>query len=84
VRYLSCKVPECPRPALSFMATFSPELALPATIVIVEDEFLIANDLRRILTKAGYQVLGLAKSVAEAQVLVEQQPPCIVLIDIFL
>jgi formate hydrogenlyase transcriptional activator len=66
------------------MATFSPELALPATIVIVEDEFLIANDLRRILTKAGYQVLGLAKSVAEAQVLVEQQPPCIVLIDIFL
>ncbi|MGI4820848.1 MAG: sigma 54-interacting transcriptional regulator [Janthinobacterium lividum] len=66
------------------MATFSPELALPATIVIVEDEFLIANDLRRILTKAGYQVLGLAKSVAEAQVLVQQQPPCIVLIDIFL
>jgi formate hydrogenlyase transcriptional activator len=66
------------------MSTLSPELALPATIVIVEDEFLIANDLRRILTKAGYQVLGLAKSVAEAQALVAQQAPSIVLIDIFL
>jgi formate hydrogenlyase transcriptional activator len=56
----------------------------PATVLIVEDEFLIANDLRRILTKAGYQVLGLAKSVAEARQLVAQQPPTVVVLDIFL
>jgi transcriptional regulator with GAF, ATPase, and Fis domain len=62
----------------------SNNLAPPVTILIVEDEFLIANDLRRILEKSGYQVLGLAKSVAEARALVTRQPPDIVLLDIFL
>ncbi|WP_210521659.1 sigma 54-interacting transcriptional regulator [Hymenobacter terricola] len=66
------------------MLVASDDLAPPVTILIVEDEFLIANDLRRILTKAGYQVLGLAKSVAEARALVARQPPGIVLLDIFL
>ncbi|WP_324674870.1 sigma 54-interacting transcriptional regulator [Hymenobacter sp. GOD-10R] len=56
----------------------------PAVVLIVEDEFLIANDLQRILEKAGYQVLGLAESVAAAQALVAQATPTIVLLDIFL
>ncbi len=54
------------------------------SLLIVEDEFMIANGLRRILEKAGYQVTGLAESVAEAQLLVAQQQPTIVLVDIFL
>jgi transcriptional regulator with GAF, ATPase, and Fis domain len=61
-----------------------PELAPTASILIVEDEFLIANNLQRILTKAGYQVTGLAKSVAEAHLLLAQGLPDIVLLDIFL
>ena len=61
-----------------------PELASAASILIVEDEFLIANNLQRILTKAGYQVTGLAKSVAEARLLLAQTVPDIVLLDIFL
>jgi formate hydrogenlyase transcriptional activator len=61
-----------------------PELASAASILIVEDEFLIANNLQRILAKAGYQVTGLAKSVAEARQLLAQAPPDIVLLDIFL
>jgi formate hydrogenlyase transcriptional activator len=61
-----------------------PELATVVTALIVEDEFLIANDLRRILTKAGYEVLGLAESGAEARTLVAQAAPAIVLLDIFL
>ena len=61
-----------------------PELAPAASILIVEDEFLIANNLQHILTKAGYQVTGLAKSVAEAQRLLTQALPDIVLLDIFL
>ncbi|RZL12854.1 MAG: response regulator, partial [Hymenobacter sp.] len=65
------------------MTPLPPELAA-ATALIVEDEFLIANDLRRILTKAGYQVLGLAESGAEARALVAQAAPTIVLLDIFL
>jgi formate hydrogenlyase transcriptional activator len=61
-----------------------PELSPTASILIVEDEFLIANNLQRILVKAGYQVTGLAKSVAEARQLLAQVPPDIVLLDIFL
>ncbi|OUJ75876.1 sigma 54-interacting transcriptional regulator [Hymenobacter crusticola] len=56
----------------------------PVVVLIVEDEFLIANDLRRILEKAGYQVLGLAESAAEARALVAEAMPTIVLLDIFL
>jgi len=65
------------------MTPLSPELAA-TTVLIVEDEFLIANDLRRILAKAGYEVLGLAESGAEARALVAQAAPAIVLLDIFL
>jgi formate hydrogenlyase transcriptional activator len=61
-----------------------PELSPAASILIVEDEFLIANNLQRILTKAGYQVTGLAKSVAEARLLLTQALPDILLLDIFL
>ena len=64
------------------MMPLSPKSA-PAAL-IVEDEFLIANDLRRILTKAGYEVVGLAESVAEARMLVATRTPAIVLLDIFL
>ncbi|ADB40309.1 sigma 54-interacting transcriptional regulator [Spirosoma linguale] len=53
-------------------------------LLIVEDEFLIANDLSRMLQKAGYQVVGTAASVAEAKAMVTQQTPDIVLLDIFL
>ncbi|MGI4863843.1 MAG: sigma 54-interacting transcriptional regulator [Janthinobacterium lividum] len=66
------------------MAPLAVELAPAATVLIVEDEFLIANDLRRILTKAGYDVLGLAESATEARALVAQAVPAIVLLDIFL
>ena len=30
------------------------------TILIVEDEFIVANDLRLMLNRAGYQVCGIA------------------------
>ncbi|GAB2558321.1 sigma 54-interacting transcriptional regulator [Spirosoma aerophilum] len=53
-------------------------------LLVVEDEFLIANDLRRILLKAGYQVTGLAVSVPEAKAIVAERKPDIVLLDIFL
>lgn len=65
------------------MNTLPESPALPS-LLIVEDEFLIAHDLRRMLTKAGYQVVGLAGSVAEAQAIIGEQRPDIVLLDIFL
>jgi formate hydrogenlyase transcriptional activator len=69
---------------LARMTALAPNLAPAITALIVEDEFLIANDLRRMLTKAGYEVLGLAESAAEARALISQRAPAIVLLDIFL
>jgi CheY-like chemotaxis protein len=59
-------------------------LSTPQTVLIVEDEFAVANDLRRILEKAGYRVSGIAFSVAKALELNEQQRPDLVLLDIHL
>ncbi|MGA0557094.1 sigma 54-interacting transcriptional regulator [Larkinella sp. VNQ87] len=61
---------------------------LPSTadcqILIVEDEFVIANDLSLILSLAGYSILGVADSVAEARDLMAQHRPDMVLLDIYL
>jgi len=53
-------------------------------ILIVEDEFIVANDLRIILEKAGYHVCGTASSVSKARVLLAQHRPDWVLVDIIL
>lgn len=58
--------------------------ATPEKILIVEDEFIVANDLRIILQKAGYRVLGVASSVAQARTLLAQERPDWVLLDIIL
>jgi CheY-like chemotaxis protein len=59
-------------------------LSTPQTVLIVEDEFAVANDLRRILEKAGYRVSGIAFSVAKALEINAQQRPDLVLLDIHL
>lgn len=53
-------------------------------ILIVEDEFVIANDLEIILHDAGYPVTGIANSVNKALTLIGQQRPDMVLLDIYL
>ncbi len=53
-------------------------------ILIVEDEFIVANDLQHMLKKAGYDVCGIASSVHKARTLIEQHRPDWVLIDIIL
>ncbi|MBO2009979.1 sigma 54-interacting transcriptional regulator [Hymenobacter negativus] len=53
-------------------------------VLIVEDEFLIADSLKDILEEAGYVVVGLADSVAEAMQLLEEHEPNLVLLDIYL
>jgi len=53
-------------------------------ILIVEDEFIVANDLRLMLVKAGYTVCGIAASVTDARRLIEKLKPTWVLLDIFL
>ncbi|RFZ85143.1 response regulator [Mucilaginibacter terrenus] len=53
-------------------------------ILIVEDESMIALDLKLILTRAGYQVCGIADSVVDAMKMIEAEKPEMVLLDIFL
>jgi DNA-binding NtrC family response regulator len=53
-------------------------------ILIVEDEFIVANDLRLTMVKAGYSVCGIAASVKEAREMIESKKPTWVLLDIFL
>ncbi|WP_276481570.1 sigma 54-interacting response regulator [Paraflavitalea pollutisoli] len=52
-------------------------------ILIVEDQFIEADYLRILLKRAGYDVTGIAHSVAEAKELIAQERPDIVLLDIF-
>jgi len=52
--------------------------------LIVEDEFIEANNLRLTLQKADYFVLPIANSVAAASRLIAKEQPDIVLLDIFL
>lgn len=55
---------------------------MPKKILIVEDEFIVANDLAGILQRAGYDVCEPAASVAEAQDSMLREQPDLVLLDI--
>ncbi len=51
-------------------------------ILVVEDNLVEAMNVKNALTKAGMQVLGIAKTENELYSLVEKQVPDLVLMDI--
>lgn len=53
-------------------------------ILVVEDEFIIADVLRNILQTGGYEVCGIADSVNEALQMINEFAPEFVLLDIYL
>ncbi len=53
-------------------------------ILLVEDQFIEANNLQMILEKAGYSVCSIARSVPVALEIIEREKPDMVLLDIFL
>jgi DNA-binding NtrC family response regulator len=53
-------------------------------ILIVEDELIVASDLRLTLERAGYQICGVARSVLRAREILNTVRPDIVLLDIYL
>jgi CheY-like chemotaxis protein len=61
----------------------TPAVEIGGRILIVEDEYVVANDLQFILENAGYSVMGIAASVSEALEMIEAQKPDVVLLDIF-
>ncbi|MBS1606672.1 MAG: sigma-54-dependent Fis family transcriptional regulator [Bacteroidetes bacterium] len=52
------------------------------SVLIVEDEFIEANNLEEILVGAGYTVTGIARSVSTALNMIEKRRPGIVMVDI--
>jgi len=55
-----------------------------AQILVVEDESIVANDIRRRLTNLGYAVVDMAASAQEAIEKAEERHPDLVLMDIVL
>lgn len=51
-------------------------------ILIVEDELIIANDLKDILESFDYHVVGIAKNYESAEKMLESEKPDIALLDI--
>jgi DNA-binding response OmpR family regulator len=52
------------------------------TILIVEDEFLIAMDLQQLLEDCGWRVIGPAATVQDALGLIEDELPSVALLDV--
>jgi len=53
-----------------------------ASILVVEDDFLIALELENRLLDAGYRVVGIAASASEAFTLGDRERPDLVVMDI--
>ena len=53
-----------------------------ASVLVVEDEALIAMDLQSLLEEAGYRVLGPANSTAAAMALLAGHDPDVALLDV--
>jgi CheY-like chemotaxis protein len=53
-----------------------------ATVLVVEDEALIALDLQALLEDAGYRVMGPASSPAAALMLLDHSDPDVALLDV--
>ncbi|WP_018236921.1 response regulator [Ensifer sp. BR816] len=54
------------------------------TVLIVEDEFLIAMDLKLLLERCGWRVLGPAATAEEAIRLLDEELPAVALLDVTL
>src|ERR1700744_6463689 len=57
---------------------------MKAKILIVEDQFVEANNLRLMLEHAGYKICTIARSVPMALKIIEKENPDLVLLDIML
>lgn len=51
-------------------------------ILIIEDEIIIAHEIKKILEQAGHQVPAICKTYLEALTAIELQAPDLILIDI--
>lgn len=57
-------------------------IELPRRILVVEDDFLVANEIEVALSDAGFDIAGVAASADEAVELAESQRPALVVMDV--
>ncbi|HEX6427266.1 MAG TPA: sigma 54-interacting transcriptional regulator [Niastella sp.] len=57
---------------------------MPEKILIVEDELIVAKDLEAMLEDAGYEVVGIARTVKDALEIIDRTNVQLVLLDIYL
>jgi len=57
---------------------------MKAKILVVEDEWIVANDIKDSLVEMGYRVTAIAASGEEALARVEEELPDLILMDIVL
>jgi CheY-like chemotaxis protein len=65
-------------------SSFEPQSRMPARILVVEDEFIIALDIQDKLTEWGHSVVGITALGEESVDLAEKLKPDLVLMDIHL
>ncbi len=53
-------------------------------VLIVEDELIVARDIRKTLERNGFKVVGVARTAEKALALIEEFNPTLALVDIFL
>ena len=53
-------------------------------ILIVEDEVLVANHLRRVIERSGHKVIGIARTYQKAIEHITSEKPTLVILDIYL
>jgi CheY-like chemotaxis protein len=59
-------------------------MRMKAKILVVEDEWIIANDIKDCLVDMGYRVTAIASSGEEALARAAEEPPDLMLMDIVL
>lgn len=52
------------------------------TVLVVEDDFIVAYDMQMMLEEQGARVLGPASSLAEAQALLATERPSVAVLDV--
>jgi two-component system, response regulator PdtaR len=82
----SCSaLPRC-RPQLVFArddsAGSAKQAEPPARILIVEDDFLVADEIDGALSDAGFDVVGIAASAHQAMELAQSQKPALAVMDV--
>jgi two-component system, response regulator PdtaR len=73
---------ERPVPSNEFEVVAGTGASKPTSILIVEDEALVASYIEEVLAESGFRVAGIAASGPEALSLAEETQPRLALVDI--